>query len=441
LETLQIKKVEAEFPEKLQFLFQPARYKVAYGGRGGAKSWSIARALLILGSINPLRILCGREIQKSIKDSVHKLLKDQIPVLGLDHFYTVTETTIKGANGTEFFFEGLRHNTVQIKSYEGIDIAWVEEAHLVSKSSWEILIPTIRKDGSEIWISFNPELSEDETYKRFVLTPPDNARVVKVNWDDNPWFPEVLRIEKDQLKKRDPDAYLNVWEGHCREILEGAIFANELRDAKQEGRICNVPWDPTLFVDAYWDLGFADSTSIWFVQPLATEFRLIDFYQSQLQSIQHYVKVLQTKKYTYRKQVLPHDADHKTLAAAGRSVRDQVEAAGFSAITLDRVPTIEAGIQAARAVFQMCYFDEQHCSEGLQSLRHYRYEVDPDTKQYSSKPLHDWSSHAASAFMQLGISIRPENRRRSGRTEAQGFGNIRDRYKPHLDQRYKEAYA
>src|SRR4051812_34892746 len=175
--------VNAKFPAKLQFLFKPKRYKIAYGGRGGAKSWGFARALLILGAQRTLRILCARETQKSIADSVYKLLCDQISDLGLSQFYEITKTNIRGANGTEFTFAGIRQSSVgDIKSYEGCDICWVEEAQIVSKRSWEILIPTIRKDGSEIWISFNPDLETDETYKRFVISPPSESSPVKINW-------------------------------------------------------------------------------------------------------------------------------------------------------------------------------------------------------------------------------------------------------------------
>src|SRR5262249_44110905 len=154
------------------YLFRPKRYKVLYGGRYGMKSWGAARALLMLGTQKPLRILCARELQNSIKDSVHKLLSDQIEILGLREFYDIQQTSIKGVNGTEFSFEGIRHNISKIRSYEGIDICWVEEAVLVSSTSWETLIPTIRKEGSEIWMTFNPELEQDETYKRFVKDPP-----------------------------------------------------------------------------------------------------------------------------------------------------------------------------------------------------------------------------------------------------------------------------
>lgn len=403
----QIQKITAEFPEKLKFLFQPKRYKVAYGGRGGSKSWGFARALLLLGAMSQMRIWCCREIQKTIKDSVHRLLKDQIKALGLDDFYVVTENSIKGKNGTEFSFSGLRNNT-ELKSHEGDDIAWVEEAQFVSKSSWEILIPTIRRDNSEIWVSFNPELKDDETYQRFVVKPPKNSIVLKVGYQDNPFFPDVLRDEMEELKARDYDSYLNVWEGQCREILEGAVFADQLREAKLKGRICHVPYDPTFPVDTYWDLGFADFTSIWFVQPLAMEFRIIDFYQSHLKDIQHYLVKIQERGYVHRTAYLPHDADHATLAAGGRTIRQQVTAAGFGARIIARMPTESFGINAARAVFPMCYFDEANCADGLQSLRHYRFAHDPDTGRYSEKPEHDWSSHASKAFMQLGLSARLE---------------------------------
>jgi hypothetical protein len=216
----------ADFPAKLQFLFAPHRYKVAYGGRGGAKSWGFARALLILGAQSPLRILCARETQKSIADSVHKLLADQVKALGLEEFYLVQQASIQGANGTEFIFAGIRQSSVgDIKSYEGCDICWVEEAQIVSKHSWDVLIPTIRKDDSEIWVSLNPELESDETYKRFILNPPKSAKVVEINWRDNPWFPPVLDEERRSLQELDLDSYQYVWEGKCRHMGDGAYFS------------------------------------------------------------------------------------------------------------------------------------------------------------------------------------------------------------------------
>lgn len=396
--------MEAEFPEKLQFLFQPKRYKILYGGRGGAKSWSIARALLIMGAGNKLRILCAREIQKSIKDSVHQLLRDQIEELGLASFYQVLATEIRGRNGTQFAFTGLRHNATEIKSHEGADICWVEEAQAVSPSSWKVLIPTIRKDGSEIWISYNPDLEDDETHQRFVLHPPKESTVIKVNWSDNPWFPEVLRMEKDELKERNFDEYLHIWEGNCRESLEGAIYAEEMRKAKEEDRITVVPVDHSKPVDLFFDLGWADCTSIWFVQTIGKEIRVVDFYQNQLQKIQHYAQVLQNKVYVYGYVYLPHDAYNGQLS--GKNTNQTLTDLGYKTHPVAKL-SVRDGIQAARTLFPSLWFDAGRCADGLNALRKYRYDVDKDTGKFSKDPLHDENSHAADAFRYMAVGYRP----------------------------------
>lgn len=395
----------AEFPIKLEGLFKKSRYKVAYGGRGGAKSWGIARALLILGAKNPLRILCAREFMTSMRDSVHKLLCDQIASLGLLEFYEITQASIRGKNGTEFAFVGLKNNIANVKSYEGVDICWVEEAQTVSRLSWNILIPTIRKQGSEIWISFNPELESDETYQRFVLNPPADCIQIKINWSDNPWFPETLMLEKDALKNRDLEAYNQVWEGLCRQSVDGAIFAKELQQAELDGRLTKVPYDATKPVHAVFDLGWADSTAIWFLQFVGMETRLIRYIEDSQKTISHYLATMQTFGYVYDKVWLPHDAENKTLAAAGRSIDDIVRAAGYKTQILPRVPILDS-INAARTIFPSCYFDRDNAADGINCLRHYRYEVDPATGQFSRTPLHDHYSHGADAFRYIALMIK-----------------------------------
>jgi len=216
--------IDINFPEKLQFLFVPSRYKVAHGGRGGAKSWGFARALLILASQKPLRILCAREFQNSIQESVHKLLSEQVDSMGLTHHYEVLQSTIRGKNGSEFMFAGLKTDPTKIKSAEGYDICWIEEAEKVSSQSWDILIPTIRKDGSEIWVSFNPHIETDSTYQRFIINTPPNAQVVEISWRDNPWFPVELENERKYLQQTDPDAYLHIWEGHCLRVGDNQLI-------------------------------------------------------------------------------------------------------------------------------------------------------------------------------------------------------------------------
>lgn len=219
--------INLELPEKLEFLFEPHRYKVCYGGRGGAKSWSIARILILLAYQKKLRILCCRELQTSIKDSVHRLLSDQIIKMGLSDWFEVTDKEIRCTRtGAEFIFKGLRHNAAEIKSLEGVNICWVEEAHLVSKESWSLLIPTIRQPDSEIWISFNPSEKDDYTYKRFVIEPmdPSMGRVVKIGWQDNPWFNETMDNERLECLRKEPDDYDNIWEGEPKKISKSQIF-------------------------------------------------------------------------------------------------------------------------------------------------------------------------------------------------------------------------
>lgn len=396
---------QAQFPIKLQPLFKKARYKICYGGRGGAKSWGIARALLIMAARKPLRILCAREFQASIKDSVHKLLCDQIESLGLLPFYEITQTSIRGLNGSEFAFIGLKNNPTNIKSFEGVDICWVEEGQTVSRLSWNILIPTIRKAGSEIWVSFNPDLETDETYQRFVVKPPRDAVIIKINWSDNPWFPDTLKLEKDALKERDPSAYNNVWEGMCRRTVDGAIFANEMQKAEADDRITKVPYDPTKPVHAVCDLGWSDATAWWFVQFIGMETRLIRYFEGSQRTMTSYLAQLQTFGYVYDTIWLPHDAENKTLAANGRSIEEIVRGAGFKTSIMPRVPVVDS-INAARTIFPNIWFDRENCADGLNCLRHYRYEVDPDTGLFSKNPLHDQYSHGADAFRYIALMIK-----------------------------------
>jgi PBSX family phage terminase large subunit len=216
--------VNVDLIPKMAPFAQPARHKVAHGGRGGGKSQTVATLLVLKGCEKPIRWLCTREVQKSIKESVHRLLADTIRRLGIESFYDIQETTIKGANGTEFLFAGLRDHTIEsIKSYEGCDGAWVEEANKVSSNSANVLIPTIRKDDSEIWWTFNPDQNSDYVYDRFVKNHDEDAVVVEINWRDNPWFPSVLDIERRKLQAINSDLYDHVWEGKLRTIA-GLLF-------------------------------------------------------------------------------------------------------------------------------------------------------------------------------------------------------------------------
>ena len=244
-----------KFPPAFEALFRPARYKVFYGGRGGGKSWMVARALLIKGLDRKVRVLCAREFQTSIADSVHKLLGEQIEALGLAPYYEVQKTRIIGLNGTEFIFKGLRHNVHEIKSTEGVDYCWIEEASSVSEESWAVLVPTIRQAGSEIWMTFNPQDDDDPTYRKFVLNPPPGAIVRKVSWRDNPHFPQVLRDEMEYLQRVDPDAYAHVWEGETRAISDAVILRG-----KVEVRPFETPQVERFYFGADW--GFSQDPTV-----------------------------------------------------------------------------------------------------------------------------------------------------------------------------------
>jgi phage terminase large subunit len=389
-------------PPKLEpFEKTPARYKVAYGGRGSGKSWGVARLLLDFGTRSRLRILCAREIMRTISESVHQLLRDQISELGLSGFYTVTDNAIRGANGTEFYFAGLRtQDAHKLKSYEGVDICWVEEAQVVSKRSWDILLPTIRKPLSEIWVTFNPELDTDETYQRFVANPPEQSVVVKMNYGDNPWFPEVLELERRTLLARDPEAHRNVWEGECRSAVEGAIYAKEVAALYESGRVRPCPYDPLLPVHTVWDLGWNDQTSIALVQR-ASEVRVIGYIEDSHRTLADYVAQLKLLPYVWGQDWLPHDGQARDYKS-GKSAEEMLKAMQRDPRIVENLD-IESGIKAARMVFPRVYIDPK-AERLLHCLKRYRRTINQNTNE-PGPPLHDEYSHGADCFRYLALCV------------------------------------
>ena len=400
--------IDAEFPGAFDFLFDPphARYRVAHGGRGSGKSHSFAAALLIQGTQTKHRVLCCRELQRSIADSVHRLLSDKIADLGLSDFYRIEKASIEGANGTEFIFSGLK-NSASLKSYEQITICWVEEGQTVSKASWELLIPTIRAENSEIWVSMNPLLPTDNSYERWVINPPPNALVRQVNYPDNPFFPEVLRKEMEYCKERDPDLYNHVWLGCPVSMLAGAIYAQELRLVDAENRICRVPYDPTRPVDCYWDLGYGDLSAVWMAQPGPFEYRLIDYFENSGKTIEWYIKEFQLRGYQYGYDYLPWDIGlHATQMGSGRSIEELLRRAGRKVRIVPKL-SVADGINAARTIFPLCWFDRERCADGIQALRHYRYGEIEKQGIPTRVPVHDMSSHGADAFRMFSVTVKP----------------------------------
>ncbi|MGH7745327.1 MAG: PBSX family phage terminase large subunit [Candidatus Dormibacteria bacterium] len=392
-----------EFPPKLECLFRPSRYKVLHGGRGAAKSWGIARALLVRAAEKPIRVLCAREVQKSITDSVHKLLSDQVHSMGLGAFFRITDTQIRGINGSEFFFAGIRGQSIEnLKSYEGVDICWIEEAQVVTKRSWDVLIPTIRKEDSEIWLSLNEDLDTDETYVRFVQNPPKGAIVEFLTYKDNPWFPCVLEQERLACEERDPVGYRNIWEGQCRAAVDGAIYTAEVGKLIEEGRFRPVPHDPMLDVHTVWDLGWNDKMSIILVQRLGAEIRIIDYIEDSHLTLVDYVRALEVRKFRWGNDWLPHDGAAKDFKT-GKSSQEILMQLGRKVKIVPRLE-VEAGIKATRIVFPRIYVDSDKAGRLMDCLKRYRRMI-PTTTNEPSSPLHDEYSHAADAVRYLALSV------------------------------------
>jgi phage terminase large subunit len=405
VDTSQEHEIRAQFPAKLRPLFQPKRNKVMHGGRGGGKSWAVARALLLMSADKPLRVLCAREIQKSMKESVHRLLKDQIASLGLDSEFDVLDTEIRGYNGSVFLFTGLQSHTVDsIKSYEGVDVVWIEEAHGVSKKSWTTLIPTIRKESSEIWLTLNPDMDTDETWVRFCAVQSDDTWVCEINWRDNPWFPKVLAEERAKAKRSMlADDYENIWEGKPKRVAAGAIYRHEIEALFTDSRVCNVPYDPMLPVHTVWDLGWNDAMTIIMVQRTPTTINVIDYIEDSNRTYDWYVGELNKLQYRWGTDYLPHDgaaanpqtgiSSIQTLRNLGRDVDDPLPA-------ID----VEEGIKQARMIFPKCYFDQHKTARLLECLKRYRRSINQRTNEPTG-PLHDEYSHGADAFRYLGMSV------------------------------------
>jgi phage terminase large subunit len=386
-------------PKAFKELLPPSRYKIYWGGRGSGKSWAFATALLLLGAgTKPKRILCAREIQRSIRDSVHSLLVDRIKALGLHNFYQIQQNEIRGRNGTQIIFAGLWQNVDNIKSIEAIDYVWIEEANVVSENSWRTLIPSIRKEGSEIWASFNPALKSDPVFQRFVMNEPPNSVVKKVSWRDNPWVTRELKDEMEHLKEYDYEEYLHVYEGELKQFADGAIYAKQLKKARDEGRIDWLPVESAP-VHTFWDLGRNDTTAIWFMQHIGHAYRFIDYYEHRLVDLDHYANILRDKDYVYGTHYLPHDAEHKVLGSNNRSRREILEGLGVTpSVTIPRIDSVENGIAMVRDVFSKCFFHAENCEIGLNALANYQYVWDERYDTFRQSPLHNWASNGSDAF-------------------------------------------
>ena len=402
-----------ELPPKLVDLFSgEARWRCAYGGRGSGKSRSFAIMAAVRGYVwgnagRSGQILCAREFMNSLKDSSFNEVAGAIASYDwLADYYEVGDTFIRSRDGNvEFTFAGLRRNLDSIKSKARILLCWVDEAESVSRMAWDKLEPTVREDGSEVWVSWNPESNLSETHKRFRADPPDGAKVVEINWRDNPYFPNVLdQVRLNDFEKR-PETYDHIWEGSFLTYHEGAYYSIEMRDANSQGRITAVPYETASPVVTAWDLGIGDTTAIWFAQVIGPETRLIDHYETSGVGLDHYVRVLQEKGYVYGQHILPHDVRVRELGS-GKSRLETLNSLGLQNIQIAPQLNVDDGIQASRSLLATCWFDAEKCSHGIEALRAYHREYDDNNMVWKGRPAHDWSSHSADAFRYLAVGYR-----------------------------------
>jgi phage terminase large subunit len=357
--------------------------------------------LLARGRAKAERILCTREVQKSIAESVHQLLKDLVAELGMEDFYEVQQNYIIGKNGTRISFHGLSGQTAtSIKSFEGTTICWVEEAQTISKRSWDLLEPTIRAPGSEIMVSFNPDMDTDATYQMLVVNPPPDSIVTQMNFTDNPWRSRVLDAAREKMQRDNPEDYGHIYLGECRPAVEGAIYYKEVSQLRSSNRLCNVPYDPMLKVHIVCDLGFNDYMSLILVQRLASEIRIIKYIEDRQRFIPSYSQELRSLNLNYGSIWLPHDGFAAHLTAKDGSAAQQFQALGWE---IQRVPNvdIEQGIRKVREVFSRFYIDKAQASELLNRLGRYRRRVNSEGQ--ASTPMHDDESHGADGTRYLAL--------------------------------------
>lgn len=414
-----------DVPRAFTPLLAAKRYKGAYGGRGGAKSHFFAGQLVLRCSGIRTRAVCIREVQNSIKESVRQLVIDKIAYHDLGRRFTILESEIRGSNGSLVIFKGMQSfNAENIKSLEDYDIAWVEEAQSFSEKSLRLLRPTIRKDGSEIWFSWNPRYETDAVDRFFRGgASRGDAALIAVNWNDNPWFPEVLAREKDSDYAADPEMAQHVWGGGYEIVSEAAYYSRLIALAENEGRIGDFPHDPARLVKTAWDIGIDDHTAIWFIQDDGFMATAIDYYETTGEGAEQIVKealpelnpdpaeglhyrlaAARSAPFRYGEHFLPHDVKNREWGAAGRTRALTLMGLGVRPIHVGATLGPAERVNAARVLLPRMRFNRTpRVMLGVSRLRRYSRKLNETLGTYTV-PLHDINSHGADAFGEYAVN-------------------------------------
>jgi len=357
------------------------------------------------------RAVCIREVQKTLAQSSKRLIETKIESLGLGSQFNILNDRIQAPGSGLIIFQGMQdHSAESIKSLEGFRIAWIEEAQTLSARSLSLLRPTIRAEGSEIWASWNPTRKQDavDEFFRGPQGIPKGAVLVKANWRDNPWWNEVLEGERQLELERYPERYDHTYEGDYARAFEGAYFAGLLSEAKRKGRIGRVEADPLLPIRIFIDIGGsganADAFTMWVVQWVGQEIRVLDYYEAVGQVLGYHVNWLRENKYDKAVLYLPHDGVNENNIT-GKRYEDHLRDAGFNV----EPPVKNQGkgaaamrIEAVRRLGAKMWFNETTTEDGRQALGFYHEKKD-EVRNVGLGPDHDWSSHAADAFGLMAI--------------------------------------
>ena len=395
-------------------LLEPSRYKAAWGGRGSGKSHFFAEKLIEDSLCEPgLRSVCIREVQKTLKQSSKRLIEDKLEEfkLGESAGFKVFNEVIQTPGDGIISFQGMQdHNAQSIKSLEGFNRAWVEEAQTLSEVSLKLLRPTIRAKDSELWFGWNPDRKLAPVDMLFRGgTPPTGSIVVKANWSDNAMFPDVLEQERIDCLANDPDGYDHIWEGGYVEVVKGAYYASHLLAAKNEDRIGVIPTDPLMTINLFMDIGGtgakSDAFSIWAVQFIGRQIFVLSYYEAQGQPIGTHLEWMRSKGYTPEraKVILPHDGSTNDKVY-DVSYESAFKKAGYETIVVPNQGkgAAAARIEKTREVFSSCWFDKKECEGGLEALGWYHEKID-ENRNIGLGPDHDWSSHGADAFGLMAV--------------------------------------